>query len=124
MVVRMNIFYLVHVVSTLKAIFEGRRELFRGLAIERMDYDWRKYPILHLDFSNMALGEPQNLRDFLEAALLKWAGIYQIELRGAGLSLQFENLIEDIAAALQRFQGVRHVGRGLPTAYANSSEPY
>ena len=86
-------------VSTLKAIFQGRRELFHGLAIERMDYNWREYPILHLDFSNIALGEPQNLRDFLAAALMKWADMYQIELRGVGLSLQFENLIEDIASA-------------------------
>ena len=31
-------------VSTLKALFQGRRELFKGLAIDKMGYDWKKYP--------------------------------------------------------------------------------
>ena len=40
-------------ISTLKALFQGRRELFRGLAIERTDWNWEKeiYPVLHLDMS-------------------------------------------------------------------------
>ena len=40
-------------ISTLKALFQGRRELFRGLKIERTDWDWEKeiYPVLHLDMS-------------------------------------------------------------------------
>ncbi len=36
-------------ISTLKAIFEGRRELFTGLAIDSLDYDWQVYPVIHLD---------------------------------------------------------------------------
>lgn len=39
-------------VSTLKCIFEGRRELFKGLAIEASDYDWETYPVLHLDMGS------------------------------------------------------------------------
>ena len=40
-------------ISTLKALFQGRRELFRGLKIEKTDWDWVKeiYPVLHLDMS-------------------------------------------------------------------------
>ena len=40
-------------ISTLKALFRGRRELFRGLKIERTDWDWEKevYPVIHLDMS-------------------------------------------------------------------------
>ena len=38
-------------VSTLQAIFEARRNLFAGLAIDRSDYDWRKYPVIRLDMS-------------------------------------------------------------------------
>ena len=40
-------------ISTLKALFQGRRELFRGLKIERTDWDWEKevYPVVHLDMS-------------------------------------------------------------------------
>ena len=39
-------------VSTLEAIFQGKRELFKGLAIDALDYDWKKYPIIHIDFTN------------------------------------------------------------------------
>ena len=39
-------------ISTLEAIFQGRRELFDGLAIAQKEYDWeRKYPVIHLDMS-------------------------------------------------------------------------
>jgi len=43
-------------ISTLKALFEGRRELFKGLKIEKTDWDWEKevYPVLHLDMSKVA----------------------------------------------------------------------
>ncbi len=37
-------------ISTFKAIFEGRRELFKGLAIDKTDYDWKKYPVIRLNF--------------------------------------------------------------------------
>ena len=39
--------------STLECIFRGQRELFKGLAIDKMDYDWAEYPILHFNFATM-----------------------------------------------------------------------
>ena len=39
--------------STLKYLFQGRRDLFKGLAIDKMDYDWAEYPILHFNFATM-----------------------------------------------------------------------
>ncbi len=38
-------------ISTLKAIFEGRRELFKNLAIDKLDYDWQVHPVIHFDMS-------------------------------------------------------------------------
>ena len=35
--------------STLECLFRGERELFKGLAIDKMDYDWKSYPILHFN---------------------------------------------------------------------------
>ena len=35
-------------ISTLEAYFQGKRELFEGLAMEKMEKDWVKYPVLHL----------------------------------------------------------------------------
>ena len=39
-------------VSTLKAYFEGRKELFKGLAIDELEKDWVKYPVIRLDLSS------------------------------------------------------------------------
>ena len=38
-------------ITTFKAIFLGRRELFKGLKIDATDYDWKVHPVIHLDFS-------------------------------------------------------------------------
>ncbi len=40
-------------VSTLKAYFEGKKDLFKGLAIEKLEKEWIEYPVLHLDFCNL-----------------------------------------------------------------------
>ena len=37
--------------STLRAYFEGRKELFKGLAIEKLETEWTTYPVIHLDLS-------------------------------------------------------------------------
>ena len=39
--------------STLECLFRGERELFKGLAIDKMDYDWKSYPILHFNFAGL-----------------------------------------------------------------------
>ena len=38
-------------ISTLEAYFQGKRELFMGLAIEGMEQEWKTYPVLHLDLN-------------------------------------------------------------------------
>ena len=48
--------------STLKCIFEGRRELFKGLKIDTLDYDWKKYRVLHLDMSKVKGETPDELK--------------------------------------------------------------
>ncbi|MCQ2395237.1 MAG: AAA family ATPase, partial [Kiritimatiellae bacterium] len=51
--------------STLQAIFEGKRELFKGLKIEKMKYDWAKYPVVMLDMSDAAAESVEQLRENL-----------------------------------------------------------
>ncbi len=41
-------------ISTLKAIFQGRCELFKDLAIDKTDYDWQVYPVIHFDMSGVS----------------------------------------------------------------------
>ena len=54
-------------ISTLKALFQGRRELFRGLKIEQKDWDWEKevYPVLHLDMSKASASDVVGFREML-----------------------------------------------------------
>lgn len=48
-------------ISTLEAYFRGKRELFMGLAIEKLEKDWIKYPILHLDLNIEKYDAPESL---------------------------------------------------------------
>lgn len=54
-------------VSTLKAIFEGRRELFEELAIADTEYEWQPYPVIHLDLGAVRARSVEEL----EAGLLR-----------------------------------------------------
>ena len=49
--------------STLKAIFEGKRELFKGLKIDKLKYDWKRYPVVHLDMSDVSGETLDELKD-------------------------------------------------------------
>ncbi len=51
--------------TTLKAYFEGRRELFKGLAADRMDLDWTPKPVFHFDFNNGMYKRPDGLENRL-----------------------------------------------------------
>ena len=51
--------------STLQCIFEGKRELFKGLKIDKLDYDWKQYPVVHLDMTDVSGETPDELKDGL-----------------------------------------------------------
>lgn len=38
-------------ISTLESYFQGKKELFQGLAMEQLEQDWTEYPVLHLDLN-------------------------------------------------------------------------
>ena len=38
-------------ISTFEAYFQGRKDLFEGLAIEKLETEWKEYPVLHLDLN-------------------------------------------------------------------------
>ena len=53
-------------VSTLKCYFEGRKELFEGLAIDRLEKEWNRDPVLHLSFGGQNYAESTALDEVLE----------------------------------------------------------
>ena len=58
-------------VSTLQSYFEGKKELFKGLAIEKLEQEWTEYPVLHF---SMAMGKHME-KEQLERYLLYIIGL-------------------------------------------------
>ncbi len=89
-------------VSTLKTVFQGRRELFKGLAIDNMAYDWKAYPVIHLDFGDAGVDSLKEMNDLLASMLEDAADENAIPLRGVGVVIQFKNLVNDLANRAKR----------------------
>ena len=53
-------------ISTMEAYFQGKKELFAGLAVEKLEKDWIKYPILHLDLNIEKYDVPETPDNMLE----------------------------------------------------------
>lgn len=80
--------------STLEAFFRGRRELFRGLAIDSCDYDWQKYPVLHLDLNSKDYTSDDGaLERMLDQALGIWEAQLGIAPREKDVELRFADVI-------------------------------
>ncbi len=62
--------------STLRSYFEGRRDLFNGLAIEKLETEWTEYPVLHFDMSRAKHVDKETLESMLNVQLLKYEEIY------------------------------------------------
>lgn len=56
-------------VSTLEAYFQGKKELFNGLAMETLEKEWTVYPVLHIDFSISKYTVADSLRAYLHYQL-------------------------------------------------------
>lgn len=62
--------------STIQAYFEGRRDLFKGLAIDSMDMDWTPRPVLYFDFNSGLYDLPNGLQERIEQDLSKYESRY------------------------------------------------
>lgn len=80
--------------STLHAYFEGRRELFDGLAISLLEQKWEKYPVLHLDLNTQKYDSPEALENILDNALVQWESLYGARESERSLSLRFLGIIQ------------------------------
>ncbi len=67
-------------ISTLKEIFSGNKELLKDLWISRSDYNWEKYPVIFLDFSNLDIDSEYELKTSLSIELSEVAEEYGIIL--------------------------------------------
>ena len=81
-------------VSTFHSYFEGKKELFEGLAIEKLEKEWNEYPVLHFDLSKGKHMEKAQLEEYLGYLLEDYEQKYGIENHRNGNNNRFNDLIE------------------------------
>ena len=63
-------------ISTLKSYFLGKKELFKGLAMEKLEQDWTEYPVLHFSMATAKHMDVDGLKSELNLKLLHYEQIY------------------------------------------------
>ena len=81
-------------ISTFESYFEGKKELFEGLAIEKLEEKWEKYPVLHLDLNAEKYDTPESLNAILSYQLTQWEAIYGKGEDETTLSNRFKGVIQ------------------------------
>ena len=82
--------------TTLKAYFLGKRELFDGLALADLETEWRPYPVLHFDFNPMGYDSAASLNLLLAASLQKMEKDHGLPESDYPPAIRFKRLIEGI----------------------------
>lgn len=65
--------------STLEAYYQGKKELFKGLAIEQLEQNWYEYPVLHLSLNAEKYDSAERLEKILEMQLEAWESLYGVD---------------------------------------------
>ena len=79
--------------STLEAYFKGKKELFKGLAIEQLEQEWLEYPVLHLDLNAEKYDSNERLEKMLERQLEGWEAQYGADKGNMTYSGRFSAVI-------------------------------
>ena len=79
--------------STMKAYFQGKKELFDGLAIAELEKEWKSYPVLHIDLNAEKYNTPEALDSTLNRLLLEWEKMYGTGAGENTLSNRFHGVI-------------------------------
>ena len=86
-------------ISTLKAYWEGRQDLFHGLAIDELEKNnpdaWKAYPVFHFDFNGQNYLEPGALETALDIHLKRWEARYQVNGEAKSIGERFQNLLSE-----------------------------
>ena len=88
-------------VSTLENYYLGHKELFKGLAMERLEKDWAVHPVFHIDFNSTNFTNPGELEQKLDFYVSRWMNQYGLppEIKTLGTGDRF---VEVLRAAHER----------------------
>lgn len=80
--------------SMLKAYYEGKKELFAGLAADSGNHDWQSFPVLHLDFTGRDYTDPDSLNSRLRTIFESWEKEYDCSWSEYRVDERFERIIQ------------------------------
>lgn len=80
-------------VTTLQSYFEGKKDLFKGLAIGKLEKEWTEYPVLHFDMSGGKHMEKEQLDRYLDFILAEQEERFDQVCKGGDPNLRLINLI-------------------------------
>ena len=80
--------------STLEAYFQGKKELFKGLAMEHLEQEWTAYPVLHIDFSISKYLTADYLRAAINWHLEQWEEEYSCPASDTFFSVRLSNIVK------------------------------
>ena len=80
-------------VSTFKSYFEGKKELFEGLAIEKLEKEWNEYPVLHFDLSKGKHMEKEQLNRYLLDIIEKQEARFDCKSNKIDVNIRLDDLI-------------------------------
>ena len=79
--------------TTFEAYFQGKKELFKGLAIEKLETEWKEYPVLHLDLNAEKYTTPEALQLLLNTYLCQWEALFGRKESEDSLAVRFAGVI-------------------------------
>ena len=79
--------------STIEAYFQGKKELFKGLALEKLEKNWTVHPVFHLDLNTGKYTEPETLVSSIGWYFSLWEKEYGLSSENLPLSDRFKNII-------------------------------
>ncbi len=82
--------------STLKAYFEGKRDLFEGLEIMELEHDWKQHPVLHLDLNTGDYTSVEGLWGMFQRHVDQWEKQFGITTDLSTLPDRFANIINSL----------------------------
>lgn len=80
--------------STLEAYFLGKKELFKGLALESLEKEWKKYPVIKISFALDSYSRDGSLEETIHQTLKKYEQEYKILFKSTSFALRFTKIIE------------------------------
>ena len=88
-------------VSTLKAVFEGKKELFKGLALYDKPYDWKPHPVVHLDLNGFNFDGLDALKSSLGRLMRETAECHALQLTETEPEQMFREIIDKLSKSGQ-----------------------